>query len=130
MQSDNIAPSNHDTLISLRNHGRAHLSFEPSEIGTHALCSGATMEMYQAGVPVYTIMLIGRWLSDTFFALYLEASWAILAGWHKENVNTLIVLNRGVIFPIAEEVGGRENWIKTIQFQTQPPLYISYAHFL
>ncbi len=24
------------------------------------------MEMYHAGVPVYTIMLIGRWSSDAF----------------------------------------------------------------
>ena len=24
------------------------------------------MEMYMAGVPVYTIMLIGRWLSNAF----------------------------------------------------------------
>ena len=27
---------------------------------------GAAMEMYLAGVPVYTIMLIGRWSSDAF----------------------------------------------------------------
>ncbi len=46
--------------------GSARLGFEPSEMGTHSLCSGAAMEMYLAGVPVYTIMLIGRWLSDAF----------------------------------------------------------------
>jgi hypothetical protein len=33
---------------------------------THSLCSGAAMEMYLAGVPVYTIMLIGRWSSGAF----------------------------------------------------------------
>jgi hypothetical protein len=32
----------------------------------HSLRSGAVMEMYLAGVPVYTIMLIGRWSSDAF----------------------------------------------------------------
>jgi hypothetical protein len=46
--------------------GSACLGFEPSKIGTHSLRSGAVMEMYLAGVPVYTIMLIGRWLSDAF----------------------------------------------------------------
>jgi len=46
--------------------GSARLGFEPNEIGTHSLRSGAAMEMYLAGVPVYTIMLIGRWSSDAF----------------------------------------------------------------
>jgi hypothetical protein len=46
--------------------GSARLGFEPDEIGTHSLCSGAAMEMYLAGVHVYTIMLIGRWSSDAF----------------------------------------------------------------
>jgi hypothetical protein len=46
--------------------GSARLGFEPSKMGTHSLCSGAVMEMYLAGVPVYTIMLIGRWLSKAF----------------------------------------------------------------
>jgi hypothetical protein len=47
--------------------GSASLCFKPKEIGTHSLCSGAAMEMYLAGVPVYTtIMLIGRWSSDAF----------------------------------------------------------------
>jgi hypothetical protein len=42
----------------------ARLGFKQSEIGTHSLHSGAAMEMYLARVPVYTIMLIGRWSSD------------------------------------------------------------------
>ncbi len=46
--------------------GSARLGFEPEEIGTHSLCSSAAMEMYLAAVPVYTIMLIGRWSSDAF----------------------------------------------------------------
>ena len=44
----------------------AWLGFEPEEIGTHSLRSSAAMEMYLAAVPVYTIMLIGRWSSDAF----------------------------------------------------------------
>ncbi len=46
--------------------GSACLGFEPRKIGTHSLCLGAVMEMYLAGVPVYTIMLISRWLSNAF----------------------------------------------------------------
>jgi hypothetical protein len=48
-------------------YGSACLGFEPHEVGTHDLLrSGAAMEMYLREIPVYTIMLIGRWLSDTF----------------------------------------------------------------
>jgi hypothetical protein len=36
------------------------------DIGTHSIRSGAAMAMYLAGVPVFTIMLIGRWSSDAF----------------------------------------------------------------
>ncbi len=46
--------------------GSAKLGFEPSEIGTYLLRSGAAMEMYLADILVYTIMLIGRWSSDAF----------------------------------------------------------------
>jgi hypothetical protein len=46
--------------------GSACLGFEPHEIGTHSLRSGAAMEMYLGEIPVYTIMLIGRWSSDAF----------------------------------------------------------------
>jgi hypothetical protein len=46
--------------------GSASLGFKPKEIGTHSLRSGAAMEMYLAGVSVYTIMLIGRWSSNAF----------------------------------------------------------------
>ena len=46
--------------------GSTRLGLEPDEIGTHSLRSGAAMEMYLAAVPVYTIMLIGRWSSDAF----------------------------------------------------------------
>jgi hypothetical protein len=46
--------------------GSARLGFKPSKMGTHSLCSGAAMETYLAGVTVYPIMLIGRWLSNAF----------------------------------------------------------------
>jgi hypothetical protein len=42
------------------------LGFHPNEIGLHSLRSGAAMAMYLAGVPVFSIMLQGRWSSDAF----------------------------------------------------------------
>jgi hypothetical protein len=46
--------------------GEDVLGFPATDIGTHSLRSGAAMAMYLAGVPVFTIMLIGRWSSDAF----------------------------------------------------------------
>ena len=46
--------------------GESRLGFHPNDIGTHSIRSGAAMGMYLAEVPVYTIMLIGRWSSDAF----------------------------------------------------------------
>lgn len=46
--------------------GKDVLGFEASEIGLHSLRSGAAMAMYLNNIPVYTIMLIGRWSSDAF----------------------------------------------------------------
>jgi hypothetical protein len=42
------------------------LGLDPKRIGIHSLCSSAAMAMYLNGVPVYTIMLLGRWSSDAF----------------------------------------------------------------
>lgn len=59
-----------EILKSLRNAvtiiGVDILGFKSSEMGTHSIRSSAAMAMYLAGVPVYTIMLIGRWSSDAF----------------------------------------------------------------
>jgi hypothetical protein len=38
----------------------------PTEVGLHSLRSSAAMAMYLNRVPVYTIMLLGRWSSDAF----------------------------------------------------------------
>jgi hypothetical protein len=46
--------------------GSASLGFKPHKIGTHLLCPGAAMEMYLGEIPIYTIMVIGRWSSDAF----------------------------------------------------------------
>jgi hypothetical protein len=39
------------------------LGFGPEDMGLHSMHSGADMEMYLGAVPVFTIMLIGRWIS-------------------------------------------------------------------
>jgi hypothetical protein len=46
--------------------GSDNLGFTPDQIGLHSTRSGAAMAMYLAGVPVFTIMLLGRWSSDAF----------------------------------------------------------------
>jgi hypothetical protein len=46
--------------------GEDKLGFHPKQLGLHSARSGAAMAMYLAGVPVFTIMLLGRWSSDAF----------------------------------------------------------------
>jgi hypothetical protein len=46
--------------------GKDVLGFSAFEVGTHSIRSAAAMAMYLASVPVYSIMLIGRWSSDAF----------------------------------------------------------------
>ena len=42
------------------------LGITPEEIGLHSCRSSSAMAMYLNHVPVYTIMLLGRWSSDAF----------------------------------------------------------------
>ena len=46
--------------------GAATLGYTSAEVGLHSLRSGAAMSMYLQGIPVYVIMLLGRWSSDAF----------------------------------------------------------------
>ncbi len=46
--------------------GPASLGFTAKEVGLHSARSGVAMAMYLAHVPVFTIMLLGRWSSDAF----------------------------------------------------------------
>ena len=46
--------------------GYEELGFHPEDIELHSAHSGAAMAMYLAGVPVFTIMLLGHWSSDAF----------------------------------------------------------------
>jgi len=42
------------------------LGFSPSDIGLHSARSRAVMAMYLSGMPVFTILLLGRWSSKAF----------------------------------------------------------------
>ena len=46
--------------------GEDLLGFKAHQVGTHLIRSGSAMQIYLGECPVYTIMLIGRWLSDAF----------------------------------------------------------------
>ena len=46
--------------------GEDILGIKIEDIGTHSIRSGAAMAMYLGELPVYTIMMIGRWSSDAF----------------------------------------------------------------
>ena len=46
--------------------GNDRIGIQRGEIGTHSIRSGAAMAMYLGEVPVYTIMMLGRWSSDAF----------------------------------------------------------------
>jgi hypothetical protein len=50
-------------IFSIR---RNKLGFGPEDVGLHSLWSIAVMAMYLGIVPVFTIILIGRWSSDAF----------------------------------------------------------------
>lgn len=66
--------SSSDAMGALRSAAKAlgsqKLGFDPSELGTHSIRSGSPMAMYLDDVPVYTIMLIGRWSSDAFLLYF------------------------------------------------------------
>ena len=51
--------------------GQGILGYSKEEIGTHSLRSGCAMAMHLAGIPVYMMMLIGRWSSEAFM-VYIQ----------------------------------------------------------
>ena len=61
----------HSLRAAAHSIGESSLGFKISDIGTHSIRSGAAMTMYLDEIPVYTIMLIGRWSSDAFL-LYIR----------------------------------------------------------
>ncbi len=63
-----IADLCRDRVVTI---GETKLGILRSEIGTHSIRSGAAIAMYLSGVPVFSIMLIGRW-SSTAFIKYIR----------------------------------------------------------
>jgi hypothetical protein len=61
----------------------------PKDIGLHSLRSSSAMAMYLSGVPVYTIMLLGRWASNAFLR-YIRKQVAELTN----NVSQLMITNQ------------------------------------
>ena len=60
-----------DTLLmefrsAVRAMGEDKLGFKAEDIGTHSIRSAAAMSMFLDNVPVFLIMLVGRWSSDAF----------------------------------------------------------------
>ena len=51
--------------------GKNILGFTSKQVGTHSIRSSFAMQLYLAGTPVTTIMLQGRWNSDSFL-LYIR----------------------------------------------------------
>jgi hypothetical protein len=49
------------------------------------------MEMYLGEVPVYTIMLMGRWSSNAFLLLHMQTGRTILAQRLKEDDQLLLL---------------------------------------
>jgi hypothetical protein len=61
-------------LLHLRDYiGTVDKNFglDPQDNGLHSIRASAAMGMYLNGIPVYTIMLLGRWSSDAFL-LYIR----------------------------------------------------------
>ena len=51
--------------------GETKVGIRRSEIGTRSIRSGAAIAMYLVGVPVFSIMIVGRW-SSTAFLKYIQ----------------------------------------------------------
>jgi hypothetical protein len=61
--SKQVARALQDTVTAI---GEDVLNIKAEEEGTHSLRSAAAMAMFLGGLPVYLIMLMGRWSSDAF----------------------------------------------------------------
>ena len=52
--------------------GKDTLGYSAAQVGTHSLRSATAMAIYLAVVPVFAIMLIGRWSSDALLLRYIR----------------------------------------------------------
>ena len=76
--------------------GIDELGFITEDIGLHSLRSGAAMAMYLSSIPVFTIMLIGRWSSDAFLRYIRKQVQEFSAGVNRK------MLTADVFFTIPE----------------------------
>ena len=60
--------------------GLTILGFTPSQCNTHGVCSSRAMWMHLAGIPSYSIIMIGRWSSDAFLLYIRRAVQEFLGG--------------------------------------------------
>ena len=61
--SKQVAKALQDTVTAI---GEDVLNIKAEEVETHSLRSAAAMAMFLGGLPVYLIMLMGRWSSNAF----------------------------------------------------------------
>ena len=92
-----------DLLIHLRRAadslGPDVLGYTSDKIGLHSARSGAAMAMYLAGVPVFTIMLLGCWASDAFLRYIRKEIQEF-----SNSVSSMMIQNNR-FFTIPEPVG-------------------------
>jgi len=65
--------------------GKDKLGFTANQIGLHSARGRAAMAMYLAGVPVFTIMLLGCWSSDALYSLLPVKQWSKAA--FRDHIN-------------------------------------------
>lgn len=68
--------------------GSHRLGFEASDIGTHSNRYATAMFMYLNGIPVYMIMLVGRWSSDAFLLYICKQVQEFTSGMLSKMINT------------------------------------------
>ena len=68
--------------------GPTTLGYGPMDVGTHSNRSASAMAMYLNGVPVFTIMLLGRWSSDAFLRYIRPQVEQFSSGVSQRMVNT------------------------------------------
>ena len=83
--------------------GFNELGFHPDEIGTHSTRAACAMAMYLNGVPVYTIMLVGRWSSDAFLLYIRKQVQSFTRGVSTSMINT------PSFFTIPDEIANPED---------------------
>ena len=88
--------------------GKTKLGICRSEIGTRSIRLGAAMAMYLAGVPVFSIILIGRWSSTAFLKYIWKQVQEFSQGTSPQNDRSTVVQTRPK--PNRTEPDGFYSW--------------------